>query len=332
MTDHKHAREAFGSPVAVSSAGSDGSNATLPRSDHVHAHEAAHINHDTTWAAKGDLIVATANDAASVLTVGSDTQILTADSAQTTGTKWAAPAAPASGSITLAMMANITPPKIIGRGTASAGVPEALVPTNIHLGNATVGVAAPDGVRVYGDLGWSFDPVHQSAGLTLAAATVYLAKIPLAGSGTTVVSITNVWAYLGTKATSTLTHAFAGVVGSNGTLIGMSVDNASGGANWSSTGSNAFKTMALSGGPFNYTPTGLNDFVYACLYIGTTAGTAPIFRATAAFSAADFINHALSAATSRAATQAVADTATPFASLTLSSNTATAQLLSMGIS
>ena len=62
--------DATSDPLAVSTAAADGTEASLARKDHVHAHEAAHINHDTTWAAAGDIIVGTANDTAAVITKG----------------------------------------------------------------------------------------------------------------------------------------------------------------------------------------------------------------------------------------------------------------------
>lgn len=86
--------DATSDPLPVSTAAADGTEASNARKDHVHAHEAAHINHDTTWAAKGDLITGTANDTAAITSVGANDTILMADSAQAGGVKWVASAAP----------------------------------------------------------------------------------------------------------------------------------------------------------------------------------------------------------------------------------------------
>jgi uncharacterized protein YkvS len=87
---------ATGYPVDIASTEADGTFAQPARADHRHAHEPAHINHDTTWAAKGDLIAATGNDAAAVVTVGANDTILMADSAAGSGIKWVASQTPST--------------------------------------------------------------------------------------------------------------------------------------------------------------------------------------------------------------------------------------------
>lgn len=69
---------AAGSPQAVSSAAADGTADTFSRGDHVHAHEGGHLAHDTLWAAQGDIVVATGNDAAAILSKGATGQFLQA--------------------------------------------------------------------------------------------------------------------------------------------------------------------------------------------------------------------------------------------------------------
>lgn len=85
---------ASGTPGAIDASGGAGTADTFARGDHTHLHEAAHINHDTTWAAKGDIIAGSANDTAIILTVGANDTILMADSAAASGLKWVADAAP----------------------------------------------------------------------------------------------------------------------------------------------------------------------------------------------------------------------------------------------
>ncbi len=245
------------------------------------------------------------------------------------------------GTVALADQANLANATVIGRKTAGTGVPEAVgLVGQVFMPTTGLAVPASAEVKPYASmslLGQSFDPATSSTGvgasLLLTVATVYFAKIPLAGSGTSIVSVTNLVAWLNTKATSTLTHCYAGVLTSAGALVGMSVDNSSAGQNWSSTGTSpALKTHPLASGPFNVTPTGVNDFVWGVLYVGTSAGTAPKFQTVSGATPTAMANLSLTAATSRVGTLAVADTATPFAAITPSSITQTDQLIWMGIS
>lgn len=82
--------------LPVSTVADAGVSDEVPRADHVHAHEAAHVAHDTVFDAKGDLVAGTAADTAAKLTVGANDTILMADSAQTTGLKYVAPGIPST--------------------------------------------------------------------------------------------------------------------------------------------------------------------------------------------------------------------------------------------
>jgi hypothetical protein len=65
--DHSHDLgfdDATSDPLAVSTAAADGTEGSAARKDHVHAHEAAHIAHDTLWDTAGDLVVGSGADTA----------------------------------------------------------------------------------------------------------------------------------------------------------------------------------------------------------------------------------------------------------------------------
>jgi hypothetical protein len=60
---------AAASPSAVGTAAATGTADTFTRGDHVHAHETAHLAHDTLWDAAGDLVQGTGLDTAAKLAI-----------------------------------------------------------------------------------------------------------------------------------------------------------------------------------------------------------------------------------------------------------------------
>ena len=73
-------------PVALSSAGSSGASTAASREDHVHPTTGLVVNSD--FNAKGDILSASANDTPVILPVGTDGQIVIANSAETSGLQW----------------------------------------------------------------------------------------------------------------------------------------------------------------------------------------------------------------------------------------------------
>jgi hypothetical protein len=175
-------------------------------------------------------------------------------------------------------------------------------------------------------LAWSGDPVVTGGtGAPLVVASVQFTKIPFSRG----LSIGRVVANLGTKATGSLTHSYAGVATSTGALVGMTADQSS---VWDSTGTNGYKPMTLVGGPFAVAPLGANDFLFGLLYVGTSSLITPKFASFAGNSSNSEVNFGSVAALSRSGAIAVADTATPFVGLVPSSMAQSAQVYFMGVS
>jgi hypothetical protein len=91
------------------------------------------VSTDTLWDTKGDLAVATAADTASKLAVGTDGQVLTADSAQTVGVKWATAAGGGGGALVPKIRTGSTANRWYSAGVITAQAPTSNVVTANHL-------------------------------------------------------------------------------------------------------------------------------------------------------------------------------------------------------
>jgi hypothetical protein len=154
-----------------------------------------------------------------------------------------------------------------------------------------------------GLLGWSIDPALATANTSIsAAASLQLVKIPLPYT----ITLSNCYVDLTTAATSTLTNCYVAFYTSAGAVIGQTADQS---ANWDTGSPTGIETIAITGTP-TATPRNSNDFIWAAIYCGTSAGTVMKFAATVATPSAAHLNIGTAAATSRMGTIAQVDNAT----------------------
>ena len=196
------------------------------------------------------------------------------------------------------------PPATTVTGPDAIGAP-AVVGTGLHYARNDHhhGLPALDyNAMQYNDLlGWSQDPSTYDTQLIMpAAATIFLARIPLPAA----VTVTNVLAYLSALG-GTLTHSFLALFKSNGTIVGQSADQST---PWEAGGTLGLYTLPLAGGPFVVSPLATNDFVWAAIYVGT-AVTLPTFE-TGVAAPTVLLNAGCTAARSRDGQIAQANTAT----------------------
>jgi hypothetical protein len=102
---------------------------------------------DTIWDAKGDLAVASGADAAAKLPLGANGQVLTADSAQALGVKWATPAARGAGGLTKLFDATLGA-DAASIDTGAAGIASGYAVLEVFVYLRTVLAASPT------DLAW----------------------------------------------------------------------------------------------------------------------------------------------------------------------------------
>lgn len=136
---------------------------------------------DGIWSAKGDLVVGTGATAASRLAVGTNGQVLTADSAQATGVKWANPAGggDALTSSPLSQFAATTSAQLAGVISDETGSGALVFATSPSLTTPNIGVATATSVNKV-----TITAPTTSATLTIADGATLTASASATVSGT----------------------------------------------------------------------------------------------------------------------------------------------------
>lgn len=194
-------------------------------------------NPSTLVTTKGDLLAGKSAGVLSRLGVGSDTQVLTADSSQPSGVKWAAVPGASGGLLATNNLSDLV--------SAAAA-------------RANMGLDGNWRAKDHGYIAWTTDPANVvSSSILATAGTVYCARIKL-DVAESITSVVFDIAAAGSGLTSG--QCFAAVFQA-GALLGVSADQST---LWQTANSNP---MALVGGPFPATP---GDVIAALFANGTT--------------------------------------------------------------